>query len=80
MASHREKHWYEDTDVPEDAEAIYKKMRQQWLKLKARSDEVRQQRGAGLRGPHTGQEQDGLAHVNHSCMLSCTTGDGFFHV
>jgi hypothetical protein len=26
--------------MPGDAEAIYKRMRQQWLKLKARSDEV----------------------------------------
>lgn len=40
MACHREKHWYEDTDVPKSAEAVYKRMRQQWLKLKARSDEV----------------------------------------
>lgn len=28
-------------DVPKSAEAIYNKMRQQWLKLKARSNEVR---------------------------------------
>lgn len=41
MATHREKHWYEDTDVPAAAEAVYKRMRQQWLKLKARSDQVR---------------------------------------
>lgn len=40
MASHREKHWYEDTDRPQDAEAVYKRMQQQWTKLKARSDEV----------------------------------------
>jgi hypothetical protein len=42
MAAHREKHWYEDTDCPQDAEAVYKRMQQQWTKLKARSDEVSQ--------------------------------------
>ncbi len=40
MAARRESHWWEDTDVPEAAAAIYKKLRDQWGKLKARSDEV----------------------------------------
>ncbi|KAF6259184.1 hypothetical protein COO60DRAFT_1626155 [Scenedesmus sp. NREL 46B-D3] len=39
MAARRESHWWEDTDVPDAATGIYNKLRQQWAKIKARSDE-----------------------------------------
>ncbi|WIA20683.1 hypothetical protein OEZ85_005056 [Tetradesmus obliquus] len=39
QAARRETHWFQDTDVPEVVEAIYEKLRTQWVKLQKRSDE-----------------------------------------
>lgn len=62
MATHREKHWYEDTDVPAAAEGVYKRMRQQWLKLKARSDQVR------------GRLAEVPLGCAHRCLVWCFAG------
>eukprot|EP00878_Enallax_costatus_P000954 GHUV01001084.1.p1 GENE.GHUV01001084.1~~GHUV01001084.1.p1 ORF type:complete len:265 (+),score=87.90 GHUV01001084.1:216-1010(+) len=39
LAAKQESHWYSDTEDPPVVEAIYKKLRTQWLKLREHSDE-----------------------------------------